>query len=171
MYPITIFVKSDGKRIAASKTDQHHWSFEKFKHVRTHNGKLCVSAGMWDISQLRWLPFRDACEEARLECEKMERRGHTVMTPRAKICDNEKFAEYLTSGKHRPKSEKSLKALKLVVVEGFDFTNAARVCGYRRPETNGRIRVKRMVKAFSKWASEESISCPSPSPIVEIIRR
>lgn len=153
-YPVTIYVTSTGTLVPASKTDQAHWSHEKFKRVRTASGKLCVSAGLWDISQLRFKPFQEACVEARQEAEDMERRGHKIQTPRTPLISLDAFREYIRDNNHGM-SDKSQRALRLVVVEGWDFTGAARAAGFNKPEVNGRIHVKRLYRALKRQFDED----------------
>lgn len=145
-YPVTIFVHSDGTYVSAADTDQHHVSV-RYKRVRTVNGRLCLSAGMWDVSQMKYRPFLEAVVEASKECETMEQKGFTLPTYNKPLISDSEFKEYLDQ---HPIGEKGGKALRLVAVEGFDFTNAARISGMNKPETNGRKQVKRLYKTLIK---------------------
>jgi len=153
-YPINVFVFSDGTWIDADQTDQAHSSNEKYRRIRTARGRLCVSAGMWDGSQLKFKPFQDAVEEARCNCLNAEHYDHRVMPPREPLMNAEHWREWVRERSGHQIGSKGLHALRMVVVEGFDYTGAARVAGMVKPETNGRVQVKRLYRAFKKQMAD-----------------
>lgn len=165
-YPVTLFVGSDGTVVPASETEQANWSFEKFKRVRTYldietgERKLCVSAGLWDVSQLRYRPCREAVEGAARECSEMEKRGpgraySIPLSPRDPVMDTETWQRYVEQYGARI-GQKGLHALRLVACQGFDFTGAARVAGLQKPEMNGRLTVKRLFRTLRKHMQESA---------------
>jgi len=161
MYSIHFFVDRHRVRIRAADTDQHDWPYEEAKRVRTCTSedadgnkikRIVVSAGEWSPSQLTYRPFLDAVQHAAQQAALLEDRGHCVFRKRHE-CTASEWADLMHwPWPGRKPGPRLLKAVRLVMVEGFQRPAAARAANLS--EKHGTRTVQRSVAAMRRRLAE-----------------
>lgn len=162
-YPVTYFVDARGILIPASGTDQANWSDLEAKRVRTvtdeaQGRRIVVTIGQWYSSQHGSKSMREAIAFAAQEAATIEQSGHYVRRARVD-CAGAEFEDLVRWPAPGPKPHRNsrlVQALRMVMVEGFAVTDAARVAGLsaaakdrgHKTVTNGRRQLQRALKAW-----------------------